>query len=267
MRKPIIVGVATAFLAMVACQSPDAPDLGNPLDPSDPNYTPPSTAIATGPEDAATVTEADVTFTWRGSDRVSEYRYQWDDGEWSDWGAATSATLELLDEGEHAFGVAGRYPTGAEQPLPTTRAFVVDAVKGPALMFRPRKVTATVGDTFTVDLMAEEVDDLMLAHVVVEYDDDALTLDSVKQGDFLAGAGGAVVFLDEAAPGRILVDVGVAEGDPAGVSGTGVLATLSFRASGATTSALDIPAGAALRDPSNAPTSLLETPPGMVVVE
>ena len=162
MRKPIIVGVATAFLAMVACQSPDAPDLGNPLDPSDPNYTPPSTAIATGPEDAATVTEADVTFTWRGSDRVSEYRYQWDDGEWSDWGAATSATLELLDEGEHAFGVAGRYPTGAEQPLPTTRAFVVDAVKGPALMFRPRKVTATVGDTFTVDLMAEEVDDLML---------------------------------------------------------------------------------------------------------
>ena len=267
MRNSIIVGAAAALLVVFACQSPDAPDLGNPLDPSDPDYTPPSTAIVTGPDDAATVTDADVTFTWRGSDRVSEYRYRWDEGEWSDWAAGTSATLELLDEGEHAFAVVGRYPTGAEQALPTARTFVVDAVKGPALMFRPRKVVVATGDTFTVDLMAEEVGDLMLAHVVIDFDGDALVLDSVKQGGFLAEAGGSVVFLDDATPGRVLVDAGVAEGDPAGVSGTGVLATLAFRAAVATTSALEIPSGAAFRDPSNGPTPIAETAPGMVVVE
>ena len=86
-------------------------------------------------------------------------------------------------------------------------------------------------------------------------------------GSSLLRKGGSVVFLDDATPGRVLVDAGVAEGDPAGVSGTGVLATLAFRAAVATTSALEIPSGAAFRDPSNGPTPIAETAPGMVVVE
>ena len=51
----------------------------------------------------------------------------------------------------------------------------VDAVTGPALRFRPRKVISAPGDTFSVDLIAEEVADLMLAHVTIEYDDGAPT--------------------------------------------------------------------------------------------
>jgi hypothetical protein len=267
MRIPIAAVLAVALLSALACGASDPVVFGNVLDPTSADYVPPSTTIASGPEDAATVTEADVTFTWRGSDQVNEHRYRLDQADWSEWGAATSATFELLDEGDHVFAVMGRYPTGDAQVQPSSRAFVVDAVTGPALMFRPRKVIAAPGDTFSVDLIAEEVADLMLAHVTIEYDDGALSLESVTQGDFLAGTGGSVVFLEELTPGSVLLDTAVAEGDPAGVSGTGVLATLVFRANASTTTAFRFADGAVFRDPGNAETPIVETVPGAVVVE
>jgi hypothetical protein len=266
MRRYTIASILIA-LATTACQSPDGPDLGNPLDPTSAGYTPPSATITSGPEEGATADTADITFAWRGVDQVNEYRYRLDDSDWTAWASDNSATFELLDEGDHQFALLARYPTGDEQTQPTARGFSVDAVKGPALMFRPRKVAAAPGETFLVDVVAEEVAQLMLVHAIVQYDDSVLTLESVTQGEFLAEAGGRVVFLDEAGPGSVLLDSAVAEGDPEGVSGSGTLATLTFHADIAATTTVQFAGDADMRDRANAPTIILEAVDGVVVIE
>jgi hypothetical protein len=259
MKTPILtmVAIALGILLTIAigCQRPDDPDFSNPLDPTDPDYVPPVATITEGPAEGETVPDADVSFTWRGADRVDTYRSRLNESEWTDWQATTAVDFQMLDEGPHVFYVMGRYPTGAEQTEPTARTFIVNAVTGPALMFRPRRVVVEPGDTFSVDVIAEEVTDLMGARVRITSDPQALRLQNVAKGSFLAENGGTVVFLDSGDDGTLTgvlaVDTAVAEGEPDGVNGSGTVATLSFMARAVGTTALSYTDNSALRDSQN----------------
>lgn len=264
----ILTGLAVAALTGVTpgCQGPEAPVFEDPPWWPGPGYVPPSTTITSGPNDGEIIERADVTATWVGSDSVTEYRYRMDGVDWSQWQSNTSADYPLLDEGEHVFQVMGRYPTEGEQPQPTTRTFTVDAVKGPALMFRPRRVVVEPGDTFSVDVVAEEVEDLMGARVAIAYDATALRLQEIEEGEFLAKNGGSVVFLDEQGGGSLTFDTAVAEGTPAGVTGTGAVATLTFRAQREGEMTLTYVDESVLRDSTNQDIPLSDRVDGVVVV-
>ena len=260
-----IVAVGISLSIAAGCERPDAPAFSNPLDPTDPNYVPPLATITAGPDDGETVADADVTFSWSGVDRVDAYRYRLDEADWAAWLSTTTVEFQLLDEGEHIFAVMGRYPTGDEQTEPTTRTFIVDAVEGPALMFRPRRIVVKPGDRFSVDVVAEEVEDLLGARVRIVYDQE-LRLQVVGEGTFLAENGGRVVFLSENDSGALTVDTAVAEGMPTGVTGSGAIATLVFSAQGEGDASLVYADDSVLRNSENQDIPLSTRVDGSAVV-
>ena len=266
-----VPGILALLLSIaIGCQGPDEPDFSNPLDPTDPNFVPPVATITNGPDNGDTVTNADVSFTWSGVDRVDTYRYRLNEAEWTDWNSTTTVEFQLLDEGNHVFEVMGRYPTGTKQATPTKRSFIVDAVKGQSLMFRPRRIVVAAGDTFSVDVIAEEVEDRMGVRVRGTYDPQVLRLQKVVKGTFLKTNGGEIVFpnsgVDDTLTGVLAIDMAVAAGTPAGVDGSGTLAILSFIAWEEGEATLSYTADSVLRDSQNQPITLNDRVVGVVVV-
>jgi len=104
----------------------------NPLDPENPDYTPPETFITMEALEGAVLDTSTVTITWSGNDLTVEYAYSLNDN-WSEWSSATSVTLNYLDEGDYTFSVKGRYASEVEDESPATVNFSVDMVQGPAL--------------------------------------------------------------------------------------------------------------------------------------
>lgn len=116
--------------------------------------TPPLVGITGGPE--GTVEEPRATFTFTGSDGVApsdSLRFSWrlDEGTWSDFGPATSASLEGLGAGPHLFAVRARDAAGNES-VPASRAFavgglrvvIVEPVAGATVVAGPVLVRGTV---------------------------------------------------------------------------------------------------------------------------
>jgi len=162
-----------------------------------------------------------------------------------------SESVRKQGEGAYAFSVKGRDIDNREEPTPATRAFAVNAVTGPALMLRPRRSEVAAGKTFTVELIAEEVSNLMLAHATFSYEPGPIELQDVHKGDFLTSGGGKLGFWwDQSAPRTVELTTGVGLGDPPGASGRGAIARLTFRAVSTGTSAIKINR-ADLRDSAN----------------
>jgi len=191
------------------------------------------------PEEGTILATSEVTFVWRGGDDVRNFTYRLDDEEWSPWTVNTRTTVPCLDEGSHTFWLAGQYPDEGAKSDTLKRTFTVDAVKGPAIRIRPMCISASLGEEFEVEVIAEEVTDLMLAHIVMTFDPSVLEVLDVSRGDFLATNVALpdtilkpVVFLEKSdyAAGRIDISTGVAIGDPPGVNGTGQIARITFRA-------------------------------------
>lgn len=242
-----------------ACsKKPPSPDLSIPWDPDDPSFVPPKVEIITAP--SSMVNDPEVIFGWKGGKDVKEFSYKLDDKHWSDWSSETSDTF-YLDEGEHTFSVKGKYPVrGTEYPTgvegaPVTTAFTVDAVKGPAIMIWPRQQRVAPGQEFQVQGWVEEVEDLMLVHSVLGFDPSKLEFVSAKDGDISwagnevvdddatvrgvivedgdiswAGNGGKVLSVYLSGDSFIDISIGVVEGNPEGLNGSGPIITFVFRA-------------------------------------
>ncbi|MBI1925522.1 hypothetical protein HYR99_14870 [Candidatus Poribacteria bacterium] len=265
-----VLMVSSALLSTgIGCKDgPEPIRFDNPLDPENPNYVLPETFIVAGPGDGVTVDSADVTFQWAGNAQVTEYSFRLDDAAWSMWSPGRSVTFSPLDEGKHTFSVKGRYPSLGEAPVPATRAFTVDAVKGPALLVKPRQIRARQGADFTVQLVAEEVTNLMLAHVILTYDASVLRIGKVERGDFLATHGGTVVFFEDSSEaGRMDLNMGVGIGNPAGVDGSGAIAQLTFTALRAAQTTLKIEQNSEFRDSGNVTIPLKTRVDGDVQIE
>ena len=223
--------------------SPPPPDRENPVDPSNPNFQPPLASISAGPSDNSTVLDSTVTVRWQGNlgDSVIRFSYQLDGSAWSSADTAKQVTLTYLDEGVHVFNVRAQYVTGAQQATPSTRTFTVDAINGPALRLFPRKaaLVAVSSQTLETQIYAEEISGTGFAgaKIVLSYDVTVFQTDSSAiqvYGDpasFLAKNGGSLIsFKDvDKVNGVVTLSLAVAGGNPENVTGTGLVARITFQ--------------------------------------
>ena len=233
MRKILLISLL--LLAFLACTtSPDVPAFDNPLDPTEGDYEPPETTILSGPENGAVVDTHTVTFTWEGNENVVESHYNLVGIEKSDWITETTVTFSYLDEGDYQFEVRGRYITEDEDTTAATRIFTIDDIHGPALWLSPRRVQVYGAGSFTLDLMAEDVADLMVVYAQLQFDPSMTTLDSFQvldgAGDFLSKYAGPVVSLVDSllAQGSIDFNLAVMGASPPGIDGSGALVRVHF---------------------------------------
>jgi len=224
------------FYLFLSCNlvEEEAPLFDNPLNPDDPEFIPPETFIIDGPAEGETITESSAAFTIGGNEGVTEYCYSKDGyATWSLWSPETNLIFENLNEETYDFEFKARYHDQAEDETPAYRSFRVDAVKGPALMFNPRGFASETNQSFTIDLVAEEVSDLNAVYAEIQYSNSYLKLDgwNVTSGDILESNGGTIADIIEhdAAAGIIKVNL-VTIGAGAGANGTGSLVQLEFTA-------------------------------------
>ncbi|MGH7331184.1 MAG: Ig-like domain-containing protein [Candidatus Rokuibacteriota bacterium] len=94
--------------------------------------TAPDTRITQGPIGA--IPETTATFTFTGTDTLTladhlQFAYRLDDGPWSAFAPATSATFTGLAQGAHRFQVKARDRAGNEDPTPADRSFTVGSLR------------------------------------------------------------------------------------------------------------------------------------------
>jgi hypothetical protein len=264
----IIVLLGIPFYMIGGCDRPEL-EFSNPLDPVSSEYILPDAKITAGPEEGSKVNTPEVTFQWAKDALPIEYSYQLDNGEWSEWTKEFSYTTPELDEGLHSFSVKSRNSNRIdEETTPITRTFTMDAVEGPALMMKARYITVNEGADFVVQLMAEEVTDLMLVHIILTYDASMLRVSSIEQRDFLATNGGTVVFFEDSSdPGEIEITAGVGISDPPGIEGTGAIVQLTFRALRNGRTDIRIGETSEFRDSDNVKISIKQLVDGIVQIQ
>ena len=186
---------------------------------------------------------------------------------WMEWNENTTLTLSYLDEGDHQLSVQSRYLNGDTSDVVNV-SFVVDAVGGPALMFYPRKHFANQNETVTFQIMAEEVTNLMMSEIHLEYNPSMLEIMSISQGSFFQN-GQNSIFLYEInnEAGAIQINTTLLDGDAPSVSGTGDLASIQVKLLQTGTAAVSFNGNDAFIDPDNNNISILEKINGLVVIK
>ncbi len=124
-----------------------------------------------------------------------------------------------------------------------------------ALSFDPTTVTPAVGSTFAVNVVLTGGQSIYSVPLQVTYDPKLLQLVNVSNGPFLSRDGQpvALVHRDDATGGVVQLNATRPPGS-GGISGDGVVFTLTFQAKAAGTSALAITrAGARTADMQNVP--------------
>jgi len=178
MRWLFLVLVIGLNLTCELLKNPAKPGEDNPFDPDNPDYVPPTTEIYTGPHDSETIGVDSVIFKWRGSHPECYFSYSLDDETWSEWSRDTVLIRTYLDEGDHAFSVKCRYPSGEVEKEPLVIRFTVDAIAGPALWICHKKTSTLINSDFSIDVILEEVSNLSMASIVVNFDPTYLQIQS-----------------------------------------------------------------------------------------
>ena len=203
----------------------------------------PQVMITRGPEAGVTFSMSEVSFGWEGN--TTTYRYRLVNssyyGEFRETSELSVVLRDLDESPEHTsytFEVVAVEEDGRESQ-PAKRSFRVDAIGGPAVWLRSRRMQIpdpSVSPEFSLEVMAEEVMDLLLVHLIVRFDKDLVKIRNVDRGPFLAtnSREDHVIsmpsdILEANGSGLLTIDMGVlqSEGPPA-VSGSGVLATIRF---------------------------------------
>jgi len=219
----------------------------------------PSIEIIQGPAESELLTSAAATFSFRALNAYgpTSFSTKLDAEDWTEWSETTTVAYEYLEEsaliGPHLFQVRVRSDAGESEAL--VRTFEVDAIQGPALRLSPKAVATSTGQTVEIDIVAEEVENILAARVVLDFDAAELELQKVEAVDsFLGQNGGSLVAPEpeiDNAGGRLDLSIGVAGGSRPGVDGTGVLARLTFRAKRSGVAEISLGTDTALRDPDN----------------
>ena len=254
-----------SLLFVLSCED-TTPTRDNPLDEEGGDYIAPIIGLLDIVDGDTLYTEA-IEFTWEGNELVTEFRYKYDSFDWTDWGENTSATLSYLDEGDHQLALQSRYLNG-DTSVVASISFFVDAVAGPALMFYPRRHFAQAGETVTFQILAEEVTNLMMSEIHLEYDPAILEIMSISQGSFFQN-GQNSIFLYEISTeaGAVQINTTLLDGDAPAVSGTGDLAEIQVKLLQAGSATLSFNGSDAFIGPENNDITILEKINGLVVTE
>ena len=220
-------------IILVSCESPERlPNPFNPYDPGNPDYEPPKAIITGGAFDGDTINISSVTFKWKGNEITGDFSYRFNVGNWSVWSQDTSVTYDYLNEESYQFDIRARSNNVSQTIGDTTSVtFTVDAVEGSSLMFYPRYKLLSVNSTTTVEIRAEEVEDIMGVEIGISFDLSKVRIESVSSGNFMKQNGGELIFFKEIdnIQGKINIVSVIAGGTKPTVSGTGVIATLFIK--------------------------------------
>jgi len=262
MNKGIIVGTLS-IIVIWSCDGLD-PIADNPLDPNNPNYNQPAVTITMGPLEGEIIDTHSVTLMWKGNELVNHYRFNFDHQDWSDWIESTSITFDYLNEGNHNFSIQSRYESGDTSQIAEVR-FIVDAVKGPALMFYPRKQITTQGSLTTLQVWAEEVIDLTAAELSIQFNPSFLDIVSINEGSIFQGIG-EVIFLSQYDNdlGILTISTALLGGGNPSINGSGDLAVMEVKILDAGSSTLSFNGTEVFRDPQNNHITILEKIDGIV---
>lgn len=105
-------------------------------------------------------------------------------------------------------------------------------------MFHPRKVKVQTNDSFTVEVLVEEVINLIGLSFQIPYDDPAVDLVIYEiyesETSFLAKQNATVLSIEENDEVNhvLKITLGRAAGDPVGVDGTGAIMNITFQFTG-----------------------------------
>ena len=182
------------------------------------------------PQEGDTMTIANVECRWRGLDNAKEFAYRLDDAPWSSWGGDTTKRF-ILDEGEHQLIVKARNEFKREDPSPASVNFFIDAVKGPSLWIKSRKIEVSTGGTCSLKVYAEDIENLMLANLELLYDNTKIRINNVSKDTlFLEKNGASVQMISEYndTSNILSVNIGLVGGQHKGVSGSGPLFTVGI---------------------------------------
>lgn len=112
---------------------------------------------------------------------------------------------------------------------------------GATLQLEPRNLTARAGETFTVNVKLEDVEDLAAASLLLKFDPQALSIEDVRHGDFLSGGTAEIAILQridkEKGEGSIFT---TRPPNSAGVSGKGTLLTIMLKRLNQATTSLEV---------------------------
>jgi len=247
----------------MGCTDDFVPD--NPVDPENPEYIPPILTITSGPLDGDILDTSAVTFTWDGNEDAMLFRYKFDENIWSSWHNAKSATFDYLDEREYQFRIQSKYTTGDTSQVVFV-GFEIDAVKGPALMFYPRRKYLSQGSNGFIEIHAEEVFDFTAAEFVIEYDPSSISIESILEGSLFSEAQSTFFFWDDDSQnGKISITIGVWDNLISGVKGTGVISTIQFQVLIQGETVLLFDGTEVIRDFNNNTIGINETISGLIV--
>jgi hypothetical protein len=256
-----------AGLFIFSCET--EPEFDNPLDPENPEFEIPTVFIDADFAAGDTLASETVTVTLVGNELVSEYRYKFDQAEWTPWATDSIVTFSYIDEGDHAISAQSIYVSGDTSEVYSLE-FVVNAVHGPALRVFPLLTNASVSELKTVSIYLEEVENVKGTEFELAYDPLVVAVQSVEKGSLLNEFSGESVLIDEQfnSNGQNIIrfDIAVAIGDEPGLSGSGPVAVIEFMPVSAGDFILEISEEATFRDYNNVEISINEIVNGRMVV-
>lgn len=223
------LALALSYILIILTVSCDEGIDDNPYDPDGSDYIEPDTFIETGPGNGTVLSVDYLDITFSGNELVTEYSHRLDldgaEGEWSEWSAEQSLTLLNLDEGSYTFLVMGRYSEQDQDPSPAEVSFTVDALGQNALRVFPRSSYAGVGETFAIDIYAEEIENIAGIALTLAYSAQSLELaGEIEKGAFLEAFTGTDIFIDTSEPGQVTVTIGITDNESGGaLTGSGPL--------------------------------------------
>tara|TARA_Y100000741_G_scaffold356201_1_gene332574 strand:- start:45 stop:836 length:792 start_codon:yes stop_codon:yes gene_type:complete len=255
------------FILLFALNCEDTvPIRDNPLDDEGGDYISPTISLL-DIVDGDTLYSESVEFTLEGNELVADFRYKLDSFDWTDWNESNTTTLSYLDEGNRQLSVQSRYLNGDTSDVASV-SFVVDAVGGPSLMFYPRRHFAQAGETVTFQIKAEEVTNLMMSEIHLEYDPTMLEIMSISQGSFFQnGQNSIFLYETNSEAGAVQINTTLLDGDSPSVSGTGDLAEIQVKLLQSGSATVNFNGSDAFIDPENNDITILEKINGLVVTE
>ena len=249
---------------ILSCADEFVPE--NPIDPENPSYIPPIVSIVDGITIGQTVTSENLSIEYSGNESSMLFRTRLDTSNWTGWTNNLFVTLDYMDEGDHKFWLQGKYTTGDTSETISV-PFTVDAVGGPSLMFFPRRITATQGETVTFSIMAEEVYDLAGLETVLEFNPAKVTLMSVSSAGLFDETGNPIFFYEHnESQGRLTITAAVWGDESPAFTGTHPIAIISFRADRTGNISIDFGETSIFRDPNNLNITVWESIPGLIAV-
>ena len=127
----------------------------------------------------------------------------------------------------------------------------------PAFIFSPDRVATSVSQNISLELHALEVDRVAGSQISISYNPNKVSLQSISQGDWLDNNGQAPIFLYENSSAAGVIDIYCSVlGSSENLSGTGVVAYLSFTVNAPGPIAISIQGSTRIVDKDNQPIQL-----------